>query len=127
MVDFGQEARRAKDEHVWLKALAPVHNNGNVKTLRNVFDGFHTDVGYFEKVFVYILLPVFKQLHEIHGFVSLPEKSRLANHNAGHQQTRLIKNDDLTQHFIRKTTDSGMRIDLERGTIRRARGIWFRK
>jgi hypothetical protein len=45
MVDFGQEARRAKDEHVWLKALAPVHNNGSVKTLRNVFDGFQTDVG----------------------------------------------------------------------------------
>ncbi|MDB4689509.1 hypothetical protein OAH23_03755 [Verrucomicrobia bacterium] len=49
MVDFDQGARRAKDEHVWLKALAPVHNNGNVKTLRNVFDGFHTDVGYFGK------------------------------------------------------------------------------
>ena len=79
------------------------------------------------KVLVYILLPIFKQLHEIHGFVSLSEKSRLANHIAGHQQTRLIKNDDVNQHFIGKTTDSGMRIDLERGTIRRARGIWFRK
>ncbi len=79
------------------------------------------------KVLIHILLPIFNQLHEIHESVSVPEKSRLANHNAGHQQTRLIKNDDVNQHFIGKTTDSGMRIDLERGTIRRARGIWFRK
>ena len=79
------------------------------------------------QVLIYILLPIFKQLHEIQESVSLPGKSRLANHNAGHQQTRLIKNDDVNQHFIGKTTDSGMRIDLERGTIRRARGIWFRK
>ncbi len=79
------------------------------------------------KVLIYILLPIFKQLHEIHESVSLPEKSRQANHNAGHQQTRLIKNDDVNQHFISKTTDSGMRINLERGTIRQARGIWFRK
>jgi len=78
-------------------------------------------------VLIYILLPIFEQLHEIHESVSLPEKSRLTNHNAGHQQTRLIKNDDVKQHYIRKTTDSGMRINLERGTIRRARGIWFRK
>ena len=47
ITDIGVKSIENIPQCFYVSIIMPRHNNGNVKTLRNVFDGFHTDVGYF--------------------------------------------------------------------------------